>query len=239
MPSPFDPFSGLPGPTPKKNTIDPRTAFLPTPPEARAPDFSALATNNLRPQPSLPVQSGPVRRTVFISHSHLHESETKAFLREFGSVFHERHIGLSKQKDHINSTNTEYVMRRIREELIQAKSIVTIVLVGSCTHSRRYVDWEIKASLQQGEGRTPNGVLAIQLPSCPNGALLPPRLEENWRRNDRSGYARYYQYPRNKEELRRWIEEAVEARSTITDRIKNSHEMMTYNAKCRVCGVTH
>ena len=130
-------------------------------------------------------------------------------------------------------------MRRIREQRI-GLATVTIVLVGSCTHSRGYVDWEIKASLQQGRDRLPNGLLAIQLPSCPNGAPLPPRFESNLRRNDHQGYARYYQYPRNLGELRRWIEEAFQARRTIADRIANPNAgMMAYNAKCRVCGVTH
>lgn len=183
---------------------------------------------------------GPIKRTVFISHSHLHESESKLFLREFGSVFHARHIGISNKNDRIKSNDTDYVMGRIRTEIIQFRSTVTILLVGSCTHSRRYADWEIKASLQQGEGRAPNGLLAIQLPSCPNGALLPPRMELNWRRNDAEGYARYYQYPRHQTELRRWIEEAFEARKTITDRIRNPHEtMFDHNRQCRVCGVTH
>jgi hypothetical protein len=183
---------------------------------------------------------GPIRRTVFISHSHLHESESKRFLLDFSEVFRARHIGLSNKQDRINSTNPDYVMGRIRTELIQSRSTVTIVLVGSCTHSRRYVDWEIKASLQQGEGRTPNGLLAIQLPSAPNGALLPPRMELNWRRNDAEGYARYYPYPRNQSELRRWIEEAYEARRSIADRIKNPHDtMFEYNRQCRICGVTH
>jgi len=155
-------------------------------------------------------------------------------------VFHSRHIGLSNKNDRINSTNPDYVMGRIRTEMVQSRSTVTILLVGSCTHSRRYVDWEIKASLQQGEGRAPNGLLAIQLPSCPNGALLPPRMELNWRRNDAEGYARYYQYPRHQTELRRWIEEAFEARKTITDRIRNPHEtMFDHNRQCRVCGITH
>lgn len=186
------------------------------------------------------VSTGPIRRTVFISHSHLHETETKAFLREFGSVFHARHIGLSNKNDRINSNDPDYVMGRIRKELIQSRSTVTIVLVGSCTHSRRYVDWEIKASLQRNEGRLPNGLLAIQLPSCPNGAHLPPRLELNWRRNDAVGYARYYQYPRSPVELRRWIDEAVIAREVIANRIQNPHDsMFDHNRKCLVCGVTH
>ncbi len=188
--------------------------------------------------PSVPI-ADPIRRIVFVSHSHLHETETKQFLQDFRGVFVEKHIGVSDRDDFIASTDPDYVMRRIREKHI-GFATVTIVLVGSCTHSRRYVDWEIKASLQQGRDRLPNGLLAIQLPSCPNGALLPPRFELNLRRNDHQGYARYYQYPRNPGELRRWIEEAFQARRSIADRIANPNaEMMAYNAKCRVCGVTH
>src|SRR6478752_9434681 len=133
------------------------------------------------PQPSPLPQPEPVRRKVFISHSHFHESESKAFLKEFGAVLLARHIGLSQKQNRIRSNNPDYVMRCIREDLIQSQSTVTLVLIGSCTHSRRYVDWEIKASLQQGERRIPNGLLAIKLPSCPNGAIPPPRLELNWR----------------------------------------------------------
>jgi hypothetical protein len=181
----------------------------------------------------------PIHRVVFVSHSHLHEGETKQFLREFQGVFIARHVGVSDRDDFIESLDPEYVMRRVREKHI-GPATVTVVLVGACAHSRRYVDWEIKASLQQGRDRLPNGLLAVRLPSCPNGAFVPPRLEKNLRVNDQGGYARYYDYPRNGAELRRWIEEAFQARRTIADRIVNPNDdMMTYNAKCRVCGVTH
>ncbi len=66
--------------------------------------------------------------------------------------------------DFINSTDTDYVMKCIRENYL-SDSTVTIVLIGSCTHSRRYVDWEIKSSLRQGQYTTPNGLIGILLPS--------------------------------------------------------------------------
>ena len=58
-----------------------------------------------------------------------------------------------------DSNNPQYIMRKIREDKLE-DSTVTIVLVGSCTHSRRYVDWEVKASLQCGQS-LPNGLIAI------------------------------------------------------------------------------
>lgn len=215
--------------------------YLGSVPQKAAPALLSCLSLDLGyvPQPPPLPQPEYVRRKVFISHSHLHESESKAFLREFSSVLIEKQIGLSEKQDRIQSNNPDYVMRCIREDLIQSQSTVTLVLVGSCTHSRRYVDWEIKASLQQGETRIPNGLLAIKLPSCPNGAIPPPRLELNWRRNDMEGYGRYCQYPRNPSELRRWIEEAHASRKTIAGRIINPGESMKYNAKCRICGFAH
>lgn len=210
----------------------------PTPPQMGQLIGSPNLLGDFSTTPISATPSEPIRHVVFISHSLLHETETKQFLRDFQGVFVPRHVGVSDQDDFIESTDPEYVMRRIREKYIGPAS-VTIVLVGSCTHSRRFVDWEIKASLQQGRDKLPNGVVAIQLPSSPNGAYLPPRLDQNCRRNDQVGYVRYYQYPRNPAELRRWIEEAFQARRTIADRIANPQEMMTYNSKCRICGVTH
>lgn len=64
----------------------------------------------------------------------------------------------------IHSPNPVYVMQCIRRDYI-GDSTVTIVLVVGCTHSRRYVDWEIKASLQQAADGSPNGLIGIQMPS--------------------------------------------------------------------------
>ncbi|MBN1655077.1 MAG: TIR domain-containing protein [Deltaproteobacteria bacterium] len=43
----------------------------------------------------------------------------------------------------------DYVMRRIRDEHLR-DSTVTIVMIGNCTWSRKYVDWELQASLRSG-----------------------------------------------------------------------------------------
>jgi hypothetical protein len=182
----------------------------------------------------------PVRRKVFISHYHRHQAETDAFLRDFGSVFIRKTVGAMGDDNLIDSTNPEYVMRRIRSEYI-GDSTVTIVLVGTCTHSRRYVDWEIKGSLRQGADSLPNGLLAIQYPSClTSGADLPPRLEANWANGNNNCYAKYYRYPNTQEELRQWIEDAYSARTTRSHLIRNSNEtMMGYNARCHACGITH
>lgn len=181
----------------------------------------------------------PTKRKVFVSHYHLHQAETDEFLRDFGSVFIRKTIGALGDDNLINSNDPEYVMRRIRSEYI-GDSTVTIVLVGKCTHSRRYVDWEIKGSLRQGAESLPNGLIGIHMPSSGGRFDAPPRLASNWIRGNSQCYARCYRYPNSQEELREWIEDAYSARTNRSHLIKNSHDsMMGYNAKCLVCGVTH
>lgn len=181
----------------------------------------------------------PIRRKVFVSHYHRHQLETDQFLNDFGSVFIRKTVGALGDDNLIDSTNPEHVMRRIRSEYI-GDSTVTIVLVGMCTHSRRYVDWEIKGSLRQGVDSLPNGLIGIHMPSSRNRFDAPPRLAANWIRGDNQCFARCYRYPQSKEELRSWIEDAYQARTSRKHLIKNSNEsMMAYNAKCKVCGITH
>jgi hypothetical protein len=180
------------------------------------------------------------RRKVFISYYQKDINEVNTFIFKFatqGGIFIPKAIGVSNNDNLINSTNTEYVMNRIREKYL-GDSTVTIVLIGSCTHSRRFVDWEIKSSLRQGS-YIPNGLMGIILPSLGDRAHLPPRFKFNWDKDHEDCYARYYVYPKSPSILEEWIEDAFHARETRAHLIKNSSDMMKYNAKCLVHGVTH
>ncbi|MGN7614029.1 TIR domain-containing protein [Magnetococcales bacterium HHB-1] len=75
----------------------------------------------------------------------------------------------------VDSNNPEYVMRRIREDYLTGSSC-TIVLCGTETYKRKYVDWEIKATLDKN-----HGVLAVLLPSLLNQRnwIVPSRLMDN------------------------------------------------------------
>jgi hypothetical protein len=180
----------------------------------------------------------PVRRKVFLSHSHIHERENAAFLRDFGDVFIAKQLGIFGNEDFINSTDTNYVMHCVRSRYVQ-DSTVTIVLIGACVHSRRYIDWEIKASLRQGADSLPNGLLGITLPSTNGNAVLPERFEQNWKQWNSNCYAHFQPYPASKEQLRIWIEEAYARRRTHSHLISNSRDMWGYNRECRIHGVTH
>lgn len=181
-----------------------------------------------------------IKRRVFISHYRGDRNEVDAFIDKFANqekVFTPYVLGASDNDDFIDSGNPEYVMSKIREKYLQ-DTTVTIVLVGSCTHSRRYVDWELKSSLRQGSF-TPNGVMGIILPSQGAQACIPPRLEANWTKGHANCYARYWVYPSSAEVLGGWIEDAYAARTARAHLIQNSQDMMKYNARCNVCNVTH
>lgn len=182
-----------------------------------------------------------IKRKVFISYHHDDQLEVNEFINRFAyreGIFIPKMLGRDGfQNDIINSTNPEYVMGQIRQRYLE-DSTVTIVLIGSCTHSRRYVDWELKASLRQGS-YTPNGVMGIILPSQGSSAYLPPRLEANWNKEHYNCYARYWIYPSSGYELSNWIEDAYQARTTRTHLISNSQDMMKYNASCKIHGATH
>ena len=180
------------------------------------------------------------KRKVFISFHQKDRVEVDAFIDLWSTrqaVFIPKVLGVSNNDDFIDSTKPEYVMGRIRERYLQDSS-VTIVLIGACTHSRRYVDWEIKASLRQGAAE-PNGLIGVLLASCGTRAHLPPRFGDNWKQGERNCYARYRSLPRTAEELRGWIEDAYDARASRADLITNDHDMMKYNAVCKACNVTH
>lgn len=182
------------------------------------------------------------KRDIFVSHYKGDLSEVQKFIKKWSKekgVFTAKQLGVFDDEDFINSTDTNYVMSQIRKKYLK-DSIVTIVLMGECTHSRRYVDWEIKASLQQGDS-SPNGLLGIVLPSLnkksPN---LPDRFSRNFKNNSPS-YASYYYAPTSAEQLGQWIENAYASR-TDKEKLKlisNPNEMMKYNKKCSVHKKTH
>ncbi len=116
------------------------------------------------------------RRKVFVSYHHGGDLE-----------YYESFVGISSNfyslvQDHsvgrfIGSADPDYVIRRIREDHLRGVS-VTVVLCGRNTLGRKYVDWEILASLNQEMG-----LIGLNLPANvrePNGKyVVPCRLHDN------------------------------------------------------------
>ena len=123
-----------------------------------------------------------IKRKVFVSY---HHGNDQWFYNEFSRVFNDTYDVISDNSldRAIDSDNPDYVMRRIREKYITGSSC-TIVLCGAETPNRKYVDWEIKATLDKE-----HGLIGINLPtsitSQYGGVIVPDRLHDNVQ----SGYA--------------------------------------------------
>lgn len=175
-----------------------------------------------------------VRHKVFISYHHDDQAEVNEFIGTFDEerdVFIARSLGTDMESDIIDSANTDYVMSRIRA-LYLRDSTVTIVLIGKCTWARKYVDWEIQASLRRGETVTPNGLLGILLPSYKKSGY-PNRLNLNLKQEGQDDcYARWIDYPTRRDTLANAIDGAFNARTSRAYLINNPRERFSNNRQC-------
>jgi hypothetical protein len=121
-------------------------------------------------------QLRPIRRKVFVSYHHRGD---QVFYDTLSNNMHDRFQLLSDNsvERRINSSDHDYIMRRIREHHLHGSSC-TLVLCGANTWQRKYVDWEIYASLKKKMG-----LVGVWLPSLPlssnNGTEKPLRLQDN------------------------------------------------------------
>lgn len=163
------------------------------------------------------------RPRVFVSY---HHAGDQWYYDEFSRRLHDQYetvIDRSLER-RIDSDNSDYIMRRIREEYITGTSC-TFVLCGAETAQRKFVDWEIKASLDKQ-----HGLIGVQLPTArpvnPGIFFKPWRLDDNVA----SGYAL----------LMTWNDlvmfpslvaaRIAEANARSKLLINNSREMMSRNA---------
>jgi hypothetical protein len=113
---------------------------------------------------------------IFVSYHHRLDQSYYDSLSRSVSVDYEVLYDNSPERAK-DSDDAEYIMRNLRENHI-AGSSCTIVLCGEETRWRRYVDWEIEATLDKN-----HGLIGVLLPTCrfgPNGgAHKPDRLQDN------------------------------------------------------------
>lgn len=155
------------------------------------------------------------KRNVFLTYHHANQVEVSNLITASRHAFHDmRAVGVSEDDDFVESDNTDYVLRRIREEYIRGTS-ATVALIGRCSWARKYVDWEIAATLRNNPNDPRGALLATQLPSIDgrNDVNLPNRLAINRQydaESDRElGYASYHRYPSSGWQLAQWVEEAI------------------------------
>lgn len=122
----------------------------------------------------------------------------------------------------IDSDNVEYVIRNIRENYITGTSC-TIVLCGAQTPWRKFVDWEIKATLDKE-----HGLIGINLPTNlpqQNKYVVPDRLVDNIA----SGYALWLQWTDLNAGAQFLVTKIEEANSRGRDLIRNTRDLRSRN----------
>ena len=151
-----------------------------------------------------------------------HHRGDQPYYDRFSSDFHDLYEAVSDNslERRVDSLDVDYVMRRIREHHLWGSSC-TVVLCGRETPRRKYVDWEIEASLDQRMG-----LLAILLPTIqcfPNGGTAKPaRLQDNID----SGYAGWVTWNR--------IERDPSAISAAVERATEASRRLIVNTRLRM-----
>ena len=121
--------------------------------------------------------------------------------------------------------------RRIRDHKLR-DSTVTVVLIGKNTWRRKYVDWEIAATIRDTAANPRSGLLGMFLPSHPSHGgkcydpyTIPPRLHYNVE----CGFASLHDWSNLPDEVARWIDSAYQRRNKINP--DNSHVRFAKNWK--------
>lgn len=195
--------------------------------ERRSPP--SLFESLLRPRPPEPSfevlyrRLTPVKRKIFVSYHHDSDQAhydvfSQKFSAEWGVVTD------NSLERFIDSDDSDYVMRRIRENYISGTSC-TVVLCGRDTPGRKYVDWEIKATLDDS-----HGLLGVALPTAnrtlDGKVIVPDRFIDNWN----SGYAAWVHWNdlfTDATRLRALVNDAV---ARPADRIVNGRALRARNA---------
>lgn len=165
----------------------------------------------------------PVKHRIFVSY---HHGGDQSYYDAFSRAFHDTYdvIYDNSLERRIDSDNVEYVMRRIRENHITGTSC-TIILVGAQTWKRKYVDWEIKATLDKE-----HALIGVYLPTAArdpanNHVIVPDRLHDNIQ----SGFALWLSWQdltSSAAQLERYI---AEAKSRSKRLIDNSRDRQLRN----------
>jgi hypothetical protein len=179
-------------------------------------------------------------RNIFLSYHQRDELEASIFCRRFDQYFNDiRILGSHELGDeyaeHINSGDADYVMRQIREKQIAGTSC-TVVLIGQCTWSRRFVDWEIAATLRNSDDDPRGGLIGVQLPSAlaNRWSQLPDRLTLNISTvaGVEAGYARFYGPAPSDDSIAQWVEDAVARRDSMDPAVGSTRDLAADDKHC-------
>ncbi|WP_163247801.1 TIR domain-containing protein [Bacillus tropicus] len=156
---------------------------------------------------------------AFVSYHHANDQLKANYLR---TTYGENNTLIDRSLPaELDSNDNNYILGQIRTKHLK-DSTVTIVLIGSETANRKWVDWEIYSSLRSYGLRTVNGLLGIYLPTA---GKVPARLQDNID----SGYAVTMKWENISWQLDSKINEAFNNRKNI-HLIDNSRARRTNNS---------
>ena len=184
-----------------------------------------------------------ITRQTYLSFDPDDIDEVEAFINEFDNLDgHALRRPLERlEEDIVKGADKHEVIDKMRERYLK-DSVVTLLLLGPCTYTRRSVDLELLASLHNpgdamadpGESPMPNGLLAVMLPSYSSQGF-PDRLNANLqvpRETRTEPYAKVIAYPEDKDALAEAIEDAYAARETKRDLLNNTPHMYSEDRAC-------
>jgi hypothetical protein len=161
-------------------------------------------------------------RNCFVSY---HHEKDQQYVRKLRKVISNVMVADYSLKYDIGHLSDDTIYKKIRNKT-RAGSI-TIVLVGERTGHRKWIDWEIWASLRgynhpfdPMKSFKPNGLLAIFLPV--DSYSIPNRLRDNID----SGYAISMKWSNLEKDFESKVNYAYWSRTNLIRKIDNSRERM-------------
>lgn len=122
------------------------------------------------------------KRKVYVSYDHHADA---AYFEQFRKLFATRYtLARDNSIEREIDTDDAAAFVKLLEQGSMKDSACTVVLCGARTHQDKFVDWEIKVALDQGDG-----LVGILLPDNPVGASGEPVLPDRFQRNFDSGFA--------------------------------------------------
>jgi hypothetical protein len=159
------------------------------------------------------------RHKIFLSYHHQFDQEYAFAIKD---LYGESKAMIDKSLyDDYSHLSNETILKKIRNEHLM-DSTVTVVIVGQHTWGRKWIDWEINASLRPYWPRTRNGLV---------GVYLPDHRKKHFRLTDNiySGYAEKLLWNENEDDFIDAVHRAYNRRRR-TDLIDNTRELRERNA---------
>lgn len=165
-------------------------------------------------------------RNFFVSY---HHGNDQAYTKRLRQLKQGMKVADYSLKEDISEYTDEQIYKVIRNKMRACS--VTIVLIGEKTGHRKWIDWELWASLRGYKNNKdpkrsfkPKGLLAIYLPSSNHS--VPQRLQANID----SGYAVSMKWKNIERDLQGKINYAIWKRDNASHEIKNNLERFDRNA---------